>query len=506
MKKLLLAAILFAIARFSLAQENPESTETAEDRIRKDVNALASEEFGGRFPGSTGGNDAAFYIKNEFKEIGLAPIGTAKKRGFLFPEKIGLGDSNKVVMKTLIVRPGIPREKLKTADIELNAGQDWIPLSMSESGSVSGELVFCGFGITAPEIGYDDYEGIDLTGKIPIILTQTPDEDDPESPFFKYYSIRSKIENAKAQGAKGVVFVKKQHDSSDVLDPLLPRDWRTNSGIVAIQANRTSISKFFPRKYSIFPTENTIMETNKPMSFEIPNVSAEISVELQVSETPANNVVGYVEGTDPDLRDDFLIISANFDHLGYDDVLKNRVYFARVEKMHPGANDNASGVAVMLELARTIKTFTPPISVVFVAFNAEEFDNLGSKSFVENPPVDLGKVRAHIQLKAVGASGPLYVKPWASLISSNANFNRSPEQVYFRGAYQVFGEVGVPSILIYGEETDYRFSPEDTIDKIDFKHLTEATETIKEAIFSIANSPDPKIENVPLEGPTNWPR
>lgn len=506
MRLIVLFAVLFGLVRISFAQESDESNETALDRIRKDVSTLASEEFGGRFPGSSGGILAEDYIAAEFNNIGLKPFGSDFKHGFMFPEKISLGSENVVVMKTLIVRPGIPSEKLNTADIQWTVGEDWIPLSMSESGSVSGDLVFCGFGITAPEIDYDDYAGIDLAGKIPIVLTQTPDEDDPDSPFFKYYSIRSKIENAKAHGATGIIFVKKQHDSSDVLDPILPRDWRPNAGIVAIQANRTSISKFFPRRYSIFPTENQIVETKKPMSFDIPNVSTEITVDLQVTETAVSNIVGYVKGTDPDLGDDFLLISANFDHLGYDDVLKNRVYFARVEKMHPGANDNASGVAAMLELARSINSFTPPISVVFVAFNAEEFGNLGSEAFVENPPIDLDKIRAHIQLKAVGALGPLYVKPWDSAIPSYANFNQSPDQVYFRGAYQSFAKKGVPSLLIFGDEPDYRFSPDDTVDKINFKHLNEATDAIKDAVYTIASSPDPKIENVPITGPTHWPR
>jgi len=392
---------IFAILILMTVQNAVCQFTPSKDRMRDAVKYLAGDELKGRFPGTEGMEKAAAFIIDQYKAAGVKSWGDSYKQEFSVTTALEAGTGNNVVFETVIQRPGIPKEKLPRAKQNWIMKNDFVPLAFSDNGTVTGELAFVGFGISAPELKYDDYEGIDVKDKIVIFISDNPDMAKKDSPFNQYSSLRYKATNARNKGAIGIIMVKIQGDSMNVFERLDYVNIGKNSGIKAIQAWRQSLSKFFPKKQSLIESETIIVNTKKPNSFILPNCYVNITVDLKDITSTTSNINGYIAGTDPSLKDEYIVVGAHYDHLGYGGPTSMSTSTGKPQ-IDNGADDNASGVAALLELAYKIAGSPLKRTVIFSTFSGEEMGLLGSSYFVNNPPVPLENIVTMINLDMVG--------------------------------------------------------------------------------------------------------
>jgi hypothetical protein len=389
----IIAALLLLVFSPALLQ-----SQEITDNVKAVIQYLASDELEGRLAGTQGNEKAAAFIIEQFKSIGLQPIGGSYSQTFDIAYRKKLSGKSRVTITKIIKRPGLPPDMWLKAKKNWTPGKEFMPVGVSSNDSASGELAFVGYGISAPDLNYDDYANIDVKGKIVIIISDSADGQPLDERFINYATLRYKAENAKNHGAVGIVFVKRLSDSANTFYKFKIGDIMPGCGLPAIQVKRTEIAKYFPKKNKLYPVETRLMETKQPQSFILPDVSMEINVELDVEKVKVSNVFAMLKGTEK--PDEYIVIGAHFDHLGHGEIqIKRR---SRYPQIYNGADDNASGVAAMLELARRFKANPPRHSIIFAGFNAEEMGLLGSSYFANNPPVAIEKIKAMFNFDMVG--------------------------------------------------------------------------------------------------------
>jgi len=478
-----------------ISSAKEELTLTATN-VRNHIKYLASDELEGRFPGTKGIELSKEYILNTFKTYGLKPLNGQNTQSLDVTVGYQLGKENQVYFNVVVPKPGVPIEMVKPIRKNWEVTKDWLPVSLSENKEIEGPMVFAGYGITSNELKYDDYEGIDVKDKIVVVLSNSPDGVKESSEFHQYTSYRYKATNARNHGAIGVIFVKIQGDSANVFIPLDRDRGERNTGIVAIQVNRNRIAEYFP-KNSLYPTELEINKTRKPKSFVLPNSTIHIKVDLEDKKVQTENVFGLLEGTDLILKDEYIIIGAHYDHLGWGGPTSN--YHGNKPMIHNGADDNASGVAVMLELARLLSEQKLRRSVIFVAFTSEELGLLGSNYFVNHPPVDLSKVSMMVNLDMVGrmqndnlfaigvASSNLFPEILNEIDSTDILKITQSDSPIAASDNTSFYLKNIPSIFFFtGVHADYH-KPSDDWDKINYAGCDKAANFIVKFVNKIAN-------------------
>ncbi|MBM2814834.1 MAG: putative aminopeptidase [Ignavibacteria bacterium] len=371
-----------------------------ESRISDYIKFLASDSLEGRFPGTPGIEKAANFIEQHFRNTGLIPFNSSYRQELPVRTGLKLTGKNAVSFEFLIEKLGIPKEQLKPSHKSWETGTDWQPINITDNGSVTGEVVFCGFGITAKDIKYDDYEGIDVKGKIVIVLTDSS-ENKPQKHFLaEYFDIITKVKNARDHGAAAVVLVKMQSDSANTFYATNFLGSEKQNGLIVIQANRTSIAKFFPRSEAMYILELEINKKKAHKNLLLPNTKMTISVELTDDIRKTCNIIGMVKGSDATLSDENIVVGAHYDHIGWGEVNTN--YKGRQKMIHNGADDNASGVAGLMEMASRIKQNPLKRSVIFAAFTGEELGILGSNYYINNPPAPLDKTVFMLNFDMIG--------------------------------------------------------------------------------------------------------
>jgi hypothetical protein len=399
--QLLIAALLLA----TLPVVAQQALEPSPARLRQHVSYLASDALEGRRTGTPGATDAARYIAGEFARIGLRPANQGAKpprrmseallrylQSFPYVAGVQLGKGNALSFGKY---PHVNQVSLET-------GVDWLPLGISAKAKVDGGLVFAGFGITAAELGYDDYTGLDTNGKIAIALQGNPDGNNPHSQFSRFEGVQWKAIAARNAGAKALILVARDKNFKDDRLSDLAYDNRTrDAGIPVIVLSRQAIDK-------ILALSDTSLSQLEPATVaKTPGANRSLiggitlSTDLGRVEVPAYNVVGVLEGSDPVLKNEHIVIGAHYDHLGRggDDSLA-----PGSRAIHHGADDNASGTAGLLELARVFSAQRPKLrrSVIFIAFGGEEEGLLGSNYYVNNPLVPLDQTIAMINMDMIG--------------------------------------------------------------------------------------------------------
>lgn len=388
MKRVLFTIIIFSISAFADIES-----------IKTDVQTLSSPEYGGRKPGTEGIDKAANYIKNRFDEIGLEPFADSWFDDFTVKSGKKLDGENKLSFDVFIPRPGIPKEKLRPRTATWKVLDEWTPMPFSANGEYKGDMVFVGYGITSESLNYDDYAGADVEGKAVVVLANSPDGEDRTGDFARYSSYRYKISNAKEHKAAAVIFIKTQGDSANVMIKLNSENrLNTNSGMIAVQVSREKFEKYFPKSNSLYKLEQQMNNEKKPEPIAIENKEVSLKVNLSDIEIPAKNVVGLLKGKK---KDKFIFIGAHYDHLGITNTGGSR-YREKTPALHPGADDNASGVAAIIELAERLKKDKPEYSFIFGAWSAEEMGLLGSKDYVENEFFYNDNVLCYLNFDMVG--------------------------------------------------------------------------------------------------------
>jgi len=444
---LLLLTVLSAVA---LAQQPAQQLKPSADRLRETVTYLASDALQGRRTGSPGANDAAHYIAGEFQRLGLQPgspvvRGTRLKGAMLaryqqrFPYIAGveLGKNN-----LLFVNPG------RAADTaQFKVGEDWMPLGFSSSGKIdNAPTVFVGYGITAAELKYDDYTRVDVKGKIAFALMGTPDGDNPHGQFARYEDVRWKAIAARNAGAIALMVIAHEENfKEDRLTTLHYDNSGGDAGLPVLVVSRRIAAKLLGMEDTAVlgrmestvakwvlgggPAANCKTPCGVTANFPLPvpgTITITIAIDIVRHQVAAANVIGILEGSDPQLKSEAIVIGAHYDHLG----LGGEGSLApRSGEIHHGADDNASGVAGLLELARIFSAQRPKPrrTTVFIAFSGEEEGLLGSNYYVNHPVVPMANVAAMINMDMIGRmkDGKLIVggvgtaKEWPTLVNQH---------------------------------------------------------------------------------------
>jgi len=446
-------------------------------RLQEHVNYLAGPKMRGRGTGTKELERAGRYIADHFKKAGLEP-GAGKSYFQAFPVTVGaeLGKQNRAE----VVR-GAQREVLR-------AGQEYIPLTFSNSGEASVPVVFAGYGISSQEHNYDDYAGLDAQGKAVIVLRHEPQEEDEKSIFAgkqltTHSDIISKAINARLHGARAMILVNDpvpHATEEDLLIKFGSQQGPTDENLLLIHAKRDIVDKWLAASgKTLVQLQKAIDEKPAPQSFAVPDVTLHLQVNVRRINASTRNVIGILRGSDPKLAGEAIVIGAHYDHLGLGNS-NSSMDKQSVGKIHAGADDNASGTAALLELASTLAPLRAKLrrSVIFIAFSAEELGLNGSSYYTKNPTWPLEKTAAMINLDMVGRprDNKLYVggigtSPIFKEILDRANtvglqLSASSQGGYGSSDHQSFYVKNVPVLFFFsGLHADYH-KPTDTPDRI----------------------------------------
>jgi aminopeptidase YwaD len=459
----------------------------ATDRARAEVAWLSHPARSGRGVGTPGGAAAVDWLAERMREAGVAPAGMeGYLQPFDAPFRATLRDGNRLVV----------------AGVQVALEDGWQPFTFSEDGSVASGLVWAGYGITAPELRHDDYAGLDVKGKIVLVAADFPNEKDPASPFrdpvhYRYGEWRYKVMNARDHGAAAVLAVRDDwnHPGDDRLPP-----WRgTVSSRAGIVAGRVTLAAL--RKAGLDAAALAAGGAGRAL-----DVPAAIAVSIEQERARTANVVGFVPGADPTLANECVVVGAHHDHLG----LGGETSLAPEQTgvVHPGADDNASGVAGLLAIARALVAGPPPRRpVLLVSFGAEELGLLGSSELVRAPPAwcPADRMALMVNLDMIGRprDGKVYVEGFATaqglreLVEAAAS--RAPAlpvrpafgsgDGYGPSDHTSFYAKGIPVLFFFtGPHADYH-RPSDTAEKVDAAGLVAVARLAERVVRAAADAP-----------------
>lgn len=400
-RKFLRLTVIVSLAISAAFAQQPSSTPSV-SHLQQIIMYLASDALEGRRTGTQGANDAAHYIAAEFNMLGLRPgmAGGGRTRGenrarylqpFPYVSKVELGRNNSLVITSHGVsdRPdGILKETEKI-------GEDWMPIGFSTNATIeSDSFSFCGYGISAPERKYDDYAGCVPKNRAAIVFDGTPDGDNPHGQFVQAGQIRFKAAAARAAGVRALIVISAEQNLKDDRLSRLSYDNAGEAGIPIVVISRKAAT-------SILHDVSYYEKVAAARTVELPIPKAiSLTVDVNRIESPSFNVVGILPGSDPKLKNEAIVIGAHYDHLG----LGGEGSLApREGEIHHGADDNASGTAGVLELARMFTQGPKPRrTIVFIAFSGEEEGLIGSNYYVNHPVVPLANTVAMINMDMIG--------------------------------------------------------------------------------------------------------
>lgn len=341
--------------------------------VNSNVESLNKDEIYNRMSGEPALTNTKNYLVNLYKSLGLEELTDGYTDEFEVESGLSFGD-NSVSFSVIVPKMGIPMDRIKPSIQRWDFQKDWLPLGFTSDGNISeAEIAFVGYGITAP--GYDDYSGMDVKDKVVIILTDSPEGTKSEK-FQIFSSYEYKVKNAQKNGAVGALFIKAMGDSANVFEPVIVDKF--NSGIVALQANRASLERYFPKKQALIDQEKAIRESKSPKSFVIPNVKLDMKLQLEAKAVKYTNVYGIVDGEDNNRN---VIIAFPYDETLSDKKIED--YIKKQNKFYYESGNNISGIAAAMELARRFKENPAPVNIVFAALSGDEPNLEGTKKMVD---------------------------------------------------------------------------------------------------------------------------
>jgi hypothetical protein len=480
--------IVGAIVLVGPARASQSGLETISgDSLVSDVRWLADDAREGRMTGSPGCEASAQWIAGHFRQFGLEPGGDQGTyfQNFSADVGVGFGRNNAFV---LIGVPGLDKAAMD---------KDFRPLVSSENGSKNGQLVFVGYGLTVPSLNYDDYAGVDVSGKFVIVLRHQPLQADTSSAFTKldpstYVSIRAKLKNAQNHGALGMIFVTGPGSPEADKDNLLAPRWKEaigGAGILAVHVKR-KVAETVLAAGGVDLTKwvADVDKSQKPNSVALgEKIQASVSVEVEKEEKKTANVIGILRGTDSTAK--AIVLGAHYDHLGRGN--ESSLAPSLIGQIHNGADDNASGTSGLIELARVLSG-GPRLkrTIIFAAFSGEEVGLLGSKYMVENPPLPLDQIDAMFNMDMIGRPkgnkvlvGGVGTSPGFATLLEHAGQGRTMKIEASKGVesasdHEEFYQKGVPVLFFFsGLHEDYH-KPSDDWEKIDKNGIADITRIV----------------------------
>ncbi|MDX2178834.1 MAG: M28 family peptidase [Bryobacteraceae bacterium] len=461
------------------------------------VKYLSSPELKGRGNGTPELDKAARYLADQYKAIGLEPAFAAKfLQPFTLTTNAKLGSKNKF------------SESISKKKFEVE--RDFVPFNFSSSGKVSGPVVFAGYGITAKEYGYDDYGSIDVAGKIVLVLRYEPQEFDEKSVFAgrtqtRHAQFDSKAINAKMHGAKGVILINNPVTHPNDIDRL-EKFGRTagpsEAGIPFVQVKPAAVEKWFDESgKSLKDIVEGIDRDLKPRSFEFAkSVRADLELDLVREAKTVYNVGAYLKGE----TDEYLIVGAHYDHLGLGEQFS--LAPSQTGTPHVGADDNASGSAGVVELARYFASLPKQKrGFLFVNFAGEELGLLGSAYLTEHSPLPIDKAVAMLNMDMIGRMredsaivGGVGTGSSFKALLDRLSAKHAPLKLEYAAEQSGIGSSdhtsftakGIPVLFFFtGLHMDYH-RPTDTWDKINAEGAIALLEVVAGAAGEIAGAPE----------------
>jgi hypothetical protein len=488
------------------------------DELREKVTYLASKELKGRGDGSPELRIAAEYIAAAFRKNGVRAVGdsgTYFQNFRMFTSRLGSGN----------------RFRVDTSEYVL--GTDYVPHYLSPKEDSQGALVFLGYGLSIPRLKFDELSGINLRGKIAVVLDTHPHADDFSSAFNRVdpsdpASVLAKARNVARAGAVGLVVIQNPRianvsiaESSSVFRPGYPRkdapmgdmEDARNPRIPVILISEAIGRRLVPGLRDI---QRRIDESLQPQFLDL-GKRAVLNINVERVPFATQNVVGLIEGRDPRLRREFVIVGAHYDHDGEHD-----------GQIWPGADDNASGTAGLIELAEAFGNgYTAPSrSILLCAFAGEEKGELGSQHYSDHPVVPIDRTVAMLQMDMIGrneehgSSRELMLERETAAQNSNAvnvigtvfsadlrkvmetangqigldlkfRYDDTPENLLRRSDQWPFLQKGIPSLFIHtGDHPDYH-QPSDTAEKINYPKMQKIVKLVFVALESLGNASTP---------------
>ncbi|MFN2314698.1 MAG: M20/M25/M40 family metallo-hydrolase, partial [Bacteroidales bacterium] len=441
---------------------------------------LTSDEFSGRGTGTAGDSLAAIFIREEFMKAGLAPFNGSGLQQYRVNTAVESGDSNKLLINGSKYLPDTY----------------FAPLALTSNSVLSAPVVFCGYGFTSPadSLEWNDFSGIDIKGKWVLMLRGYPESNPAAKPYEEISSDRMKVMNARENGAAGVLLVSgEKWDPADNLEK--PSRGEGSAGIPVLHIKRgVADSILKPSGHTLGELEERADAMTATGSFITRSV-ADAETEVIARQANTANVVMKLGDTQP--GSEYVIIGAHYDHLGMGGPGSGSRTPDTVA-IHYGADDNASGVALMIELAERLAAEKQKYArgILFVAFSGEEMGLLGSKYFVENMGIDPATVNLMVNLDMVGrlkeGNGLQIggVGTATGLRDKVASFNDTSElslsfteEGYGPSDHSSFYAKDIP-VLIFttGAHLDYH-TPFDTWDKLNYDGMV----TIGDLLYDIVN-------------------
>lgn len=476
------------------------------ERVKKDLFFLASPECEGRGPQTKGLDLAGDYIAEEFKKIGLKPVG--KDHSYFQHFKIAGAKLDEP--PSLEVQSG----KEKTL---LAPGTDFHALGLSTGGKFKGPVVFAGFGLTVDGgKKYDDFAGIDAKDKIALVIRDLPRFKEESKIFETAFkkrqaaSLTEKINNAEKHGAKAILIVNDRDTAKETKDSLLPFEYtslsRATGKIPAFMVSRKVAAELLKTTNKTFDDlQEKIENTMANVSQDVPGV--EVSVDLKITRgkdvVPLRNVAGILEGAGP-LANEIVVIGAHYDHLGYG----GQSSLAGLKKIsiHHGADDNASGTTGMMELARRFASMKnrQGRGLLFMAFSGEELGLFGSAYYASNPLIPLKETAAMVNLDMIGRLKPdektkeekvllegtgtaEIFEPLLEQLNKETRFHFVKKKSGFGPSdHSSFCDKKIPVLFFWtGTHPEYH-TPQDTADRINFDGLLKITGLVENLVVDLS--------------------
>ena len=542
MKKQLFSFLFLVTLVFQTSAQTADQSQT-EKNLRKHVSYLTSDQLEGRRTGERGATSAAGYVTNMFTRYklkgGVKNLQHGKDhpsflQGFPYIAGVELGKENLLEITD--------SKNLSKAAIK----KEWAPLGFTPNTSLPyTKVVFAGYGITSEKLKYDDYKGIDAKDKIVLAFDGNPDSDNPHS-FFGFFNSHAKAKIAMEKGAKALILISKTDNFSE--DKLAMRFNQTlgETAIPTIVISRQLAAKILKEDISVLKSHEKMLATvakgqsgaGRRIKTQGKNLLANLKINLEKKKVAAYNVIGVLEGNDPKLKNEIIVVGAHYDHLGRGGSGSLAV---NSKEIHHGADDNASGTSALVELARQFsEAKSNKRTIIFMAFGGEEEGLLGSKFWVNNPTIPLKNIVAMVNMDMVGrltnkkltVGGIGTASEWNKIVNENQPYpfgetligikadkavkegTHTPVSVSINGDIAAAKSVDnkvfklqlnqdgfgpsdhssfygkkIPVLFFFtGAHVDYH-KPSDTAEKINYKGLENITKFVSKIVKSVDRNP-----------------
>lgn len=482
--------------------------------IQSQVSYLASDEMRGRGSGEAGNEKAARFIAQEFARNGLKPLGADRQRDPNAPlNGSGYFQPFRFVAGRAVGKGNLLEATFGGKSVKYRVHQEYAPSGVSGGGKAEGEVVFVGYGIQAPKADHDDYANLDVKGKIVLLLAGNPNND-PHSPLAEYADIRRKASTARTLGATALLVILPK--TSDTLNAH-GSDFSeaSDAGMPALRLRRPIAETWLQAAGKSLNALEKEADAKKYVSTAT-GVRVRLAADVQKIEKVTANILGLIEGSDPVLKNEVVVIGAHMDHLGMGG--PGSLATSSKPAIHHGADDNASGTAGILQLAAyfssassteipnaqrlTPNASLPKRSLLLICFSGEELGLIGSDYYVKHPVVPLEKTVAMLNMDMIGrlrdnkliVIGSGTAREWAALLdeaNKTAGFALARSESGFGASdQQSFYVKDVPVLFFFtGTHEDYH-KPSDTADKINAEGLAKVARLVADCAERIADAPE----------------